>query len=199
MAAVTAAAQAAADQAVLTKATSSRLYTQMTPMPGDTLAATTTAEQAYASSLTLPANSLTVGQEIHVKGAGIYSTNTLSLCTQRARLRFGGVVMIDSGPLNFPLAISSNRYMIDLRLIVRAVGTSGSVEAFGKLDFATSLTSAITLLGGPSATVGEMGNPVTVNTTQPMTLALSCQFGIVLTGNSNALRQLSVHTLRPVT
>lgn len=187
------------DQAVATKSTSSRLWSQMTPLTGDTLAASTTAEQTYASSFTVPANSLVVGQSIIIKGSGVYTTSALLPPTQRARVRLGGQILVDAAAQSFPISLASSRYMFDVHCIVRSLGVNGTVEAFGQLVFATSITNAVTVLAGPSGVVGDAGNPVTVDTTQPLPITLSCQFGGVLGGNSNSMRQISVHTLRPVT
>ncbi len=186
-------------QMVATQSTSQRLYTQMVPQAGDTLSATTTAEQTYASTFTVPANSLVVGQSIIIKGSGVYTTSALVPPTQRARVRLGGQVLVDAAAQMFPVALASSRYMFDVHCIVRSLGVNGTVEAFGQLVFATSITNAITVLAGPSGVVGDAGNPVTVNTTQPLPITLTCQFGAVLAGNSNSMRQISVHTLRPAT
>lgn len=193
-------AQQVAD-AIGQKSSSSRLFTQMMVAPGDLLTATTAAEQMYATSYTIPANSLIVGQELHVKGAGLYTTQALAAPSQRARLRLGGQTMVDSGPQNVLLSLTAARYVFDIRLLVRAVGQAGQIEAFGLLHFATSLATTVPVLGGPSGTFGDAGNPVTVDTTQDMPLQLSCTFGFASTpasANTNQMRQLSVHTLKPV-
>lgn len=189
---------AIADTAVSTKVTSARLYTQTTVMPGDTVSATTTAEQTFTSGMTIPAGSLAVGQSVILKGAGTYTTTAVLPPSQRARFRLGGALLVDAAAQMFPVSLAACRYRFEIQFIVRSLGTSGTVEAFGELTFATSLTTAIVVLCGPSGTAGDAGNPVTVNTTVDMPLALSCQFGSVLGGNSNSLRQLSIHTLKPV-
>lgn len=187
------------DQAISARTTSSRLYTQTMVMPGDTLTATTTNEQTFTSGMTIPANSLVVGQSVILKGAGTFTTTALLPPTQRARVRLGGNLMVDAAAQSFPISLSACRYRFDVQLIVRALGVNGTVEAFGELTYATSLTNAIVVLAGPSGNVGDSGNPVTVNTTIDLPLTLSCQFGAILGGNSNSLRQLAIHTLRPVT
>jgi hypothetical protein len=184
-------------QAIANTTTSSRLYTQMTPLAGDALTASTTAEQPFASSYTIPANSLTVGQSLHVRGAGVYTTSAILPPTQRARLKAGGVTLVDTGAVGVVIALSAARYMFDMTMIVRSIGVNGSVEAFGRLDFATTLTGVQTILAGPSGAVGDSGNPVTIDTTQPLTISLSTTFGNVASGNANSLRQLSIHSLRP--
>lgn len=191
--------EAQVKQAISAQTTSSRLYTQTTVMPGDTLYATTTGEQQFTSGMTVPANSLAVGQSIVMKGAGTYTTTTLLPPTQRARVRLGGNLLVDAAAQMFPVALAACRYRFDIQFIVRSLGVNGSVEAFGELTYATSLTNAIVVLAGPSGTAGDAGNPVAVNTTVDLPLTLSCQFGAVLAGNQNSLRQLAVHTLRPVT
>lgn len=181
--------------------TSSRLYTQMTVQAGDTLSASTTSEQAFASGYTIPANTLVVGQTIIVKGGGVYTTSALAPPTQRARLRAGNVgtgpVLVDAGAQSVLLSLSAARYVFEMTAIVRAVGVAGSIEAFGRLEYATSLGAAVPVLCGPSGTLGDAGNPVTVDTTQPIALTLTCTFGAVLGGNQNSLRQLVIHSLRP--
>lgn len=187
------------DAALLSKASSSRLYTQVAVMPGDTLTASTTAEQTFQSGMVVPGNTAVVGQAFIMKGAGTYTTNAVLPPTQRARARLGGSLLVDAAAQMFPVSLASCRYRFEIQFIVRSLGTSGTVEAFGELTFATSLTTAIVVLCGPSGVAGDAGNPVTVNTTVDMPLTLSCQFGAVLAGNANSLRQLSVHTLKPVT
>lgn len=184
-------------QQVAGMTTSSRLWTMPSVQAGDTLVATTTSEQFYASGYVIPANSLTVGQSLTFKGSGIYTTTALLPPTQRARLRLGGQTMVDSGALSFPVSLSALRYWFEIQMVVRAVGASGAIESVGRLDFATSLSAALTVVGGPNGLASESGNPVTVDTTQPLPVQLSCTFGAVLAGNQNVLRQASLHSLRP--
>lgn len=183
-------------QAIAGQVTSQRLYTQPAVQTGDTLTATTTTEQPFASGMTVPANSLVVGQSITVKGTGVYTTSTLTPPTQRARLRVNNILMVDTGPLTFPVSLTAYRYWFELQFIVRATGTTGAVEASGKLDFA-NLTGVTTVIAGPNGSGGDTGNPITINTTVDMPVALSVQFGAVLTGNSSSLRQLTMSSLKP--
>lgn len=183
--------------AVAGQITSSRLWTMMQVQAGDLLSATTTAEQPYASNYTIPANSLTVGQSLTFKGSGVYSTTAVLPPTQRARLRVGGQTMVDSGAISFPISLSALRYWFEIQMVVRATGVNGAIEAAGKLDFATSLSASITIVGGPNGLASESGNPVTIDTTQALLVQLTCTFGAVLGGNSNHLRQASLHSLRP--
>lgn len=181
-------------------ATSQRLYSQMTPLAGDTLSAGTTAEQPFASNYTIPANSLVVGQELVMRGAGVYTSSALAPPTQRARLRTGasGPVFIDSGPVGVLLSLTSARYMFSMHLLVRSLGVNGTIEAFGRLEFAQTLSAATVVLCGPSGAVTDAGNPVTVDTTQPIPLVLTTTYSYAAAGNSNSMRQISLSTLRPV-
>lgn len=195
-----AAAIAAQVPPLIPKATAMRMFSQNSVQSGDTLTATTAAEQTYASQYTIPANSLVVGQVIHVHGNGVYTTPTVNLVSQRARLRLGGATLVDSAAQLFPISLASCRYEFYMHFIVRSLGAAGTVEASGRLIFATSLTSAITILCGPSGTTaGDTGNPVTIDTTKDNLLTLSCQFGAAQSGNSNSLRELSAHTMKPAT
>lgn len=178
--------------------TAMRLYTQSAVHTGDTLTATTTAEQFYASpSYSIPANTLMVGQSLHIKGSGVYTSSPILAPTQTARLWLGTAKMIDSGPLTFPVNLTTCRYTFDITMIVRATGTSGAIESYGQLTFATSLITAIPVIGGPSGTASDTGNPVAVNTTVDLPVRLSCQFGSATAGNANSMRQIVINSFKP--
>ncbi len=191
------AAQAAA---MMPPATSRRIWSQMSVQPGDIATATTTAEQTFTSRGQAP-GPLVVGEVLRLHGTGIFTTSALAPPTQRARVRWGngGPVLVDTGDLGLILGATAGRYWFDIQIIVRSIGTTGTVEAVGRIEFSNALFTTSTALVGPSGQYSDTGNPVTVDTTQPMDLPFSVRFGGIATGNSNSLRTSVLHDLRPVT
>lgn len=184
---------------IMPPATSRRQWSQMSVQPGDiTTAANGTAEQPFASRGQIPAP-LVVGQALRLHGGGIFTTSTLLTPTQRARVRWGvgGPVVMDTGNLAPLIGASAGRYLFDVTLIVRSIGTNGSVEAFGRIEYANALFATSTAIVGPSGALSDTGNPVTVNTTVPVDLPLSVTYSSAQSGNTNQLRWSVLHDLRP--
>ncbi len=184
--------------AMMPPATSRRIWSQASVQAGDFVTATTTAEQTFASRGQAP-GPLVVGEVLRLHGTGIFTTSTLVAPTQRARIRWGvgGPVLVDTGDLGMILGASAGRYWFDCQFVVRSIGTTGSVEAFGRIEFSNALFSTTAALVGPSGQYSDTGNPVTVDTTQPMDLPFSVRFGSVTPNNSNSLRTSVLHDLRP--
>lgn len=183
----------AAAVAAQIKSSKGTTYTQKTLKAGDTVQASAgTTEQYFASQYSIPANSLAVGDTINIQGGGVFSTTSLGP-NQRPRVRLGGVAVVDAGSLMLVLGQSNLRWRFNVILTVRSIGATGTVESTGNLFFnnATNGASAV-YTAGPDPTAGALGNPVTVNTTNALTLALSTQFSAAMTGNSTSLRQLTV-------
>lgn len=207
---VTAAAQKAASDAVnaqvpallLAKATSRRVWSQMSVQTGDTVNAATTNEQPFTSRGQIP-GPLVVGEVLRLHGGGTFTTSSLLTPTQRARIRWGvgGPVLMDTGNLAPLIGAAAGRYLFDVSLIVRSIGTSGTVEAYGSIKYANALFGTTEALCGPSGVFSDAGNPVTVDTTQLLDLPLSVTFSATTatTTNTNTLRWSVLHDLKPVT
>ena len=189
---------AAAVPPLIPPATSRRVWSQQAVQPGDNLTNTSTLEQTFASRATIPAP-LVMGETLRLHGGGVFTTSTLLTPTQRARIRWGvgGPVIMDTSTLGLLVGAASGRYIFDVNLIVRSLGTAGTVESSGSIKFANAAFGTTEALCGPSGQYSEIGNPVTVDTTQPVDLALSVTFSSTQTGNANTLRWSVLHDLRP--
>lgn len=174
-------------------------YSNSTAKAGDLISAATvgTTDTAYASSLIVPANTMAVGQVWRMRGAGRFTASALTPPSQRARIWVGSTAVIDTGAQALLIGASNARFWFDITMIVRAIGASGSLECYGKLDFATGLTGTLTGIFGPSGTASETTNPVAIDTTVSQKLAASVQFSANTAGNSSELRQLVIDMAPP--
>ncbi len=77
-------------------------------------------------SLTLPANSLKVGQAISIRATGHYSTQ-LTPTTLNIRLKLGSTTIMATGDQTPGGSISQLNWRLDTIIVVRSIGGSGTV------------------------------------------------------------------------
>jgi len=87
----------------------------------------TIAETAFDKSVTIPANTLQVGDVVRVRAQGICpSTNATD--TVNVKLKLGSLVLIATGAVDVN---NNDIFHIEADLIVRAIGVTGSVVSCG--------------------------------------------------------------------
>ena len=167
--------------------------TMFTQTASSSLASSTSETTILAAgdgSLTIPANSLSVGKSILVKGGGTISctaTPTLTL-----RFKFGGSNVIaqnltpsaiDTGGDTENYCDTADKiFSFDVVCTVRSVGASGSVICSGGKSQIFSNNKA-----GGLVSMGS-GSPVTINTTAAITLNFTGQWDASSADNEIALQ-----------
>lgn len=141
--------------------------------------------------IVIAANSLFVGQRLRVKGYGIFSntgTPTLLLGiyyggVAGTALATTGAVTTTTGATNWPFAI-------DLDILVKSVGTTGTVWCNGMVNLGTSL-SAMSDIWLPSTQT----QPITVDTTSAKALTIGAQWGTSSASNTLTVEDFYAETL----
>ena len=119
-------------------------------------------------SAIIPANSLTIGKDIHIKLGGYYSV-TSPAPTLRICVKLNGTTILDT-TANLTSPPVTNLYTdIEAHLTIRSVGVSGTATGYGGITLSTTHTSAyfddFTPLLSPVAVDTTISNPVDVTAT----------------------------------
>lgn len=155
--------------------------TVFTATAAGTAVANTTTETIVFPNITVPANYMFVGREMWLRAAGQHSTTGTP--TLIFRLRWGGV----SGTLLWLTptfttgsGVTANLWEVDIKLVCRASGSSGSIMAIGpaKVQGAT-LPFQLACVGGGSSPAAT-----TVDLTADTSLSLTCQWGTANASNT---------------
>jgi hypothetical protein len=165
------------------------LKAQTSIQSGDTIN-TTAAETNFATNFAIPANALTVGKSIRVWASGVYGTLGSGTVTVQLKVKLGTTTILDSSAITTAISIAARVWTIDARLIVTAVGASGTIEAKGVFRIPTANTD----VGFSSAAVGGDAT-VTIDTTAGQTLQVSAQHGASSASNTIKMRQFLVEVL----
>jgi hypothetical protein len=120
----------------------------------------TTAETIIYTG-TMAANYLTAGKMINTKLFGRFSTNNNSIF-YTIRIRLAGVTILTV--LGLPQNVNSRPFDIDLRSIVRSIGTNGKILSYGK-------TQQDNL--GPNIEIGDL---TTIDTTINNSFTITVQW-----------------------
>lgn len=144
-----------------------------------------------APNIVLPANLLEPGSELEIRAHG-QITSTTGTVTITLGAYFGGVAGGASSFTCTPTvtaSLTAAPWMLDVRCVVRANGSSGSVNGQGRLYLGTSLT-ALTMLAIP-ITAGA--RTITVDTTSAKALTIGATWGGTATAaNSITCDDISV-------
>lgn len=152
------------------------IYTQT----ADKTIANTTTETSMVGtgigSLTLPANFLTVGKTIRIKMMGYLSGTNGDASTIKIKL---GSTVILSAIATIPATVTGVLFELEFTMTCRASGATGTIIGEGHtiiaggIGFSTSTTREMLLTA-----------PVTINTTQSLTLDTTYQWGTARAGNT---------------
>lgn len=128
--------------------------------PGPTLTAAAAASMLVAASpaanqhrYTFPADSLKVNDKLQFKASGIISCVVTTPGTARFDLRFGSVVVFDSGALNLNIVAKTNvPWWLDVELTVRSIGAGTAATLW-----AQGIWMSEAVIASPLPTVGGNG------------------------------------------
>lgn len=146
---------------------------------------TTTAETLIYPNITIPANYLADGRVLRLRLKGKWGTTTGTV-TVVFRLRWGGVagtLLAATGTITQLVSITNGVFDIELDLVVRANGSTGTIMANGVARmFASTAPTIGSATGAPAIapmTAGGQTAPaaVTVDLTADTALAVTAQMG----------------------
>lgn len=149
--------------------------------------ATETVTNFSTGAVTIPANSLAVGDRLRIRAMGIH-TATNAAETLTISVRAGTTVLGVSGSID---PVANDPFAVDFDVVVRSIGASGTVLGIGEV---TSGTRAGTTVVRHLLATGSGGTTTaTVDTTAAIVLAVSITHQASATdGNSSRLDFFSV-------
>ena len=166
-----------------------RLFTQVK----DKTVANTTTETSLINtlgakgSLLLPANILQIGSTLKFKMDGIY--NDASTPTATVRIKIGSVTIIESAT-TIPSNLSNAFFNAEFMLVVRSIGTSGTICGEGVTFIKDPAT-----VGAPSMRALQMLTDVNINTTIDNIFDITYQWSAASTSNSLTSRNLVIEAM----
>lgn len=157
---------------------------------GTALASSTTLTDITASpQITLPANLLALGGEIELRAMGQFSnTSTPTLLLGFYYGGVAGVALAATSAVTTTTGASAWPWVLEYRGVVRALGSSGSINGQGRIYLGTSLT-AFTIRPIPETSGART---VTIDTTAAKTITVGAQWGTSSASNTITCDDLSV-------
>jgi hypothetical protein len=151
--------------------------------------ANTTQERTIAGpgigSLVFPANYLEVGTSLRILARGVWAN--VAVPNRQWRVKLGGTVILDTGSNQMPKDVTAEPWAMEVMLVCRAVGVSGSVIGAGSVG-----SVSVHRDFGPQTT------PTAVDTTRPLALDVTCMWGTANAGNTVTTTHLLVWAEQPI-
>lgn len=121
---------------------------------GPTLSAASAATMLPGQAkFTFPANQLKVGDKLTINAQGIISCAVTTPGTGRFDVRFGAVVVFDTGALNLNIVAKTNvPWFLDIELTVRSIGNGTAAQLWGQGKFTSEA-----VVGSPLPAAGGNG------------------------------------------
>jgi hypothetical protein len=142
-----------------------------------------------APNITIPANLLEVGSELELSARGSFSTTgTPTLLLGLYYGGIAGVALAASGAITTGSAAASWPFILEYRGVVRAIGSSGSINGQGILYLGTSLT-AFTVRPIPETLAART---VAIDTTAAKAITVGAQWGTSSASNTLTVNDISV-------
>lgn len=168
----------------------------VTPVPpfhtasGTALASSTTlTDISAAPNIVLPANLLEPGMELEIRGMGQFSnTGTPTLLIGIYYGGVAGVALAASSAITTTTGATAWPWMLEYRGVVRAIGSSGSINGQGVLRLGTALT-AFTVRPVPEVAASRT---VTIDTTTSKAVTIGAQWGTSSASNTVTCDDISV-------
>jgi hypothetical protein len=151
--------------------------------------ANTAAERTIAAagvgSLVIPANYLDVGTSLRILGRGAWAN--VAQPNRQWRIKLGTTLLLDTGSNQMPKDVTNEPWALEAVLVLRAAGAAGSVIGAGSVssisvhrDFAPQTT------------------PIAIDTTKPLALDVTCQWGTANAGNTVTCTHLLIWAEQPI-
>lgn len=157
---------------------------------GTALASSTTlTDISPVPSIVLPANVLEPGMELYLRAAGqLSNTSTPTLLLGFYYGAVAGAALAASSAVTTTTGATAWPWILEYRGVVRAVGSSGSINGQGVLYLGTALT-AFTVRPIPETAAGRT---VTIDTTAAKALTVGAQWGTSSASNTITCDDISV-------
>jgi hypothetical protein len=152
----------------------------------------TTTETVFSTgSVTIPANSVSIGRTFRITAGGKLSTVSAGAGTLAFRLRWGNVntdpLLLDLGPSPTLIASMVNRgWFVTGLMTVRSIGASGTALATGAMIVSSGSVGTSTVNNDSAA------GTVVINTTAAKNLSLFAAFSVANAANSITLENFCV-------
>lgn len=162
---------------------------QTTVQSGDTIN-TVAVETAFASTLTIDARAMEVGQCWWYQASGAFGTDSASPGNWRWKFKLGTTVLCQTASSAIAANITNRTWIMDVFWTVISVGTSGSIEAQGVVNL---------LNNASAATPREMPNAatVTIDTTAAQVASTTITPTVSDADNTITMRQSRLVLLNP--
>ena len=160
-----------------------------TSIPAGNTVANTTTETAFASSGSIPANTLAAGSVVRIKLWGTYGTTVVSP-NLTGKLKIGSQALLNTGALSAAINLSNAGWFADASIVVQSIGGSGVIDAQGFAEFASAATTGLSVNVPNTSTF-------TVDTTTTQAITVTIQWSAANAANTITLRQMIVEVLNP--
>lgn len=158
-------------------------HTLYSAVADSTAISNTAVETAFDLSYTIPANSLNVGDVLHIRAVGSCVTNSTD--TLVIKLYIGSQEVIATGTID---AASGDGFVIDAFVTIRTIGTSGTYVAGGLTSIETPGAAA----GAADIPSSDYLGSTAINTTTTNAITVKATFNAASTGSTTTLQQLIV-------
>lgn len=150
---------------------------------------TTLTDISPTPNITLPANLLETGSEIEVRAMGQFSTTgTPTLLVGVYYGAVAGAALAATAATTTGTTAAAWPWMLEYRGVIRAVGSSGSINGQGRLYLGTSLT-AFSVVAMPATAAART---VTIDTTAAKAVTIGAQWGTLSSSNTITCDDISV-------
>lgn len=152
---------------------------------------TTLTDVTVAPQFTLPANSLIAGSGLRITAFGTFSnTATPTLLLGAYYGGVAGVALAATGATTTTTGATNWPWRLELNVLVRSTGSSGTAMSQGFVDLGTSLT-AVARIPIPATALAT----VTIDTTAAKTITIGAQWGTSSASNTLTLHGFQVESM----
>ena len=141
--------------------------------------------------MTLAAGSLFSGVAIRVVGSGVYSSATLLPGNLTIAMSVAGLSFSTATLTGLLLGASNAGFNYALTMVIRSIGTSGTMAVAGEFNYISSLSGA-RLTGD----LNNAGNVATINTTIPNLIDITAKWQTASAANTLKSTLCSLEILR---
>lgn len=150
---------------------------------------TTLTDISAAPNIVLPANLLEIGSEIEIRGMGQFSTTgTPTLLIGVYYGAVAGVALAATAATTTASGAAAFPWMFEYRGVIRANGSTGSINGQGRLYLGTSLT-AFSVVVAPATAAART---VTIDTTTSKAITMGAQWSAASASNTITCNDISV-------
>lgn len=163
-----------------------------TTVPAGNTVANTATETSFTNTYNIAANDCIPGRVYNVVARGVYGTTTTAP-TLLMKLKLGTTVLTQTGggtALNTTANMTNQQWTLRADIICNTTGASGTVEAQGMFERATS-----NIANAPWSMINTA--PITVDTTTAQSLQISAKWNTANAANTITMRQFIVTVADP--